>query len=49
MDFENIINMINFDFLLESIGFLFGLELLWHFFFQNWISSFLSLFITTTC
>ena len=49
MDLENIIDFFHFEFLLESIGFLFGLELLWQFFFHNWISNFLTLFITTIC
>ena len=47
MDFENIIEIIHFEFLLESIGFLFGLELLWHLFFHQGLSSLLSLFLIT--
>lgn len=49
MNFKNIIDMIHFELLLESMGFLFGLALLWNFFFQQKLSFLLSLFITSIC
>ncbi len=47
MDFEHILETIQFDFVLEGIGFLFGLLLLWQLFFQQKLSTLLTLFLMT--
>lgn len=47
MDFENLIETIHFELVLEGIGTLFGFGLLWQFFLQKELSSLISLFIHT--
>lgn len=49
MDFNDFMEIIHFDFLLESLGFLFGFHLLYQLFFQKGLYTFISLFITTIC
>lgn len=49
MDFENIIETINFELVLEGIGAIFAAGLLWNLFFQQGLFRLLSLFITTIC
>ena len=49
MDFENIIETINFELVLEGLGTIFGVGLLWKLFFQQGLLPFLSLFLSTIC
>lgn len=47
MDFKHLLETIQFDFVLEGIGFLLGSFLLWQFFFQQKLSDLLTLFLMT--
>lgn len=49
MDFENVIETINFELVLEGVGTIFGFGLLWQLFFHQELHTLLSLFITTIC
>lgn len=49
MDFENLIETINYELVIEGISTLFGIALLWKFLFQNELQQLLSLFLTTMC
>lgn len=49
MDLDTIIEIINFDIVLEGLGIIFGFGLLWQFLFQDTLPYMLSLFIHTIC
>ena len=49
MEFENIIETIEFELILEGIGTTFGFGLLWQLFFHDGLPNLLTLFITTIC
>ena len=49
MNFEELIEQIQFELILEGIGVIFGFYLLWQLFFDSTIQSLMSLFITTIC
>ena len=49
MNFKNIIETINYELVIEGIGALFGIALLWKFLFQNGLQELLSLFLITVC
>lgn len=49
MDFENILEQINFDLVLEGIGTIFSFGLLWWIFLGQGFSSLVTFFITSIC
>lgn len=49
MDFKNIIETIHFELVIEGIGVLFGISLIWEMIFHNGLQHLLSLFLITIC
>lgn len=49
MDFKTIIETINFELVIEGVGAIFGIGLLWQLFFRQGLYTLFSLFITTLC
>lgn len=49
MELKNIIETINFELVIEGIGVIFGISLLWGLLFSDEFQHFLSLFLTTIC
>lgn len=49
MEFNNLIESIEFELVLEGIGCIFGFALLWQFFFQDKLQILLIHFITSIC
>ena len=49
MELKQILETIHFDFVLEGLGIVFAITLLWNLFFSQEIQYLLSLFLTTIC